>query len=97
MGASEVNKMAGQPEKRFNVGLVKATVWKNTSRTGDEFKSVSLNKSYMKNGEWKNTNSLGIQDIDAAISVLEQARDYINGADGSSDEESDEVVIEAEA
>jgi len=71
--------MAGQPEKRFNNGLIKATVWKNTSNSGDVFKTVSLNKSYRKNGEWKNSNSLGIADIDKAIDVLQQARDYLNG------------------
>ncbi len=71
--------MAGTPEKRFNVGLIKATVWKNRSRDGNEFRAVSLNKSYQKNGEWKNSNSLGINDIDKAIKVLEEAREYING------------------
>ena len=83
--------MTGQPEKRFNVGLVKATVWKNTSKTGDEFKTVSLNRSYQKDGEWKNTNSFGVNDIDKAIQVLEQARDYVNGSDSES-ESSEEVV-----
>ena len=74
----------GQPEKKFNVGLVKATVWKNVSKDGNEFKSVSLNKSYQKDGEWKNTNSLGVNDVDKAIQVLEEARDYINnGSDES--------------
>ena len=72
--------MTGQPEKRFNVGLVKVTVWKNTSSSGDVFKSVSLNKSYQKDGEWKNTNSLGVNDINKAIQALEQAKEYLNGA-----------------
>jgi len=84
MGASQGDKMAGQPEKRFNVGLVKATVWKNKSRDGDEFKTVSVNKSYMKDGEWKNSNSFGVDDLDKAIDVLKQAQEYLNG---SSEEE----------
>jgi hypothetical protein len=25
----------GQPEKKFNVGVVKATIWKNTSKDGN--------------------------------------------------------------
>jgi hypothetical protein len=71
--------MAGQIEQNFNVGLVKATVWKNVSQMGDEFKTVSLSKSYRKNGEWKNSNSLGADDIDKAIDVLQQARNFILG------------------
>ena len=80
--------MAGTPEKRFSAGLVKATVWKNVSSTGDEFRTVSLSKSYRKDGEWKNTNSLGIDDIDKAIQVLGEARDFLKGS-----EESEEVVF----
>jgi len=76
--------MAGQPEKRFNVGLVKATVWKNQSANG-EFRTVSLNRSYKdKEGNWKNTASFGEADIDKAIDVLKQAQEYLNG---SSEEE----------
>ena len=72
--------MTGQVEQRFKAGLVQATVWKNTSSSGDEFKTVSLNRSYQKDGEWKNTNSLGVNDIDKAIQALEQAKEYISGA-----------------
>ncbi len=72
--------MVGQPEKKFNVGLVKATVWKNTSSTGDEFRTVSVNKSYMKDGEWKNSNSFGADDLGKAIDVLQQAQEYLNGS-----------------
>lgn len=75
--------MTGEVEKRFNVGLVKATVWKNKSRDGNEFRTVSLNRSYQKEGEWQNTNSLGVNDLDKAIQVLEEARDFVNGASES--------------
>ena len=68
----------GQPEKKFSSGLIKATVWKNISQAGEEFRSVSLNKSYKKNGEWKNSNSFGAGDIDKAIDVLQQAKEFLN-------------------
>lgn len=84
----------GQVERRFNSGLVKATVWKNVSKDGNEFMSVSLNKSYQKDGEWKNTNSLGVNDIDKAIQVLEEARDYIN-SDSGADEATPDTASEA--
>ena len=69
--------MAGQPEQRFSEGLIKATVWKNFSRTGGEFRTVSLNKSYRKDGEWRNSGSLNVEDIDKAIAVLQQAKDFM--------------------
>ena len=70
--------MAGKPEKRFNSGKVKATVWKNKSQAGDDFKTVSLNKSYVKDGKWNNTNSLNANEIEQAIDVLKQAKDYLD-------------------
>jgi len=78
--------MKGKVEQRFNRGLVKATVWKNKSRAGDEFNTVSLSRSYKdKEDNWKNTNSLGVNDVDKAIQVLEEARDYINGSSEGSE------------
>ncbi len=70
------------PEQRFNIGAVRATIWKNTSRAGEEFRTVRLSRSYKKGDEWKESNSLGVRDIDKVIKVLEQARDYINGLSG---------------
>ena len=70
--------MAG-PEQRFNIGAVRATIWKNTSRTGEEFRTVRLSRSYKKGDEWKESNSLGVKDIDKAIKVLQQASEHISG------------------
>jgi hypothetical protein len=79
---SKGDKMPEGPEQRFNIGAVKATIWKNTSRAGEEFRTARLSRSYKKGNEWKDTNSLGVRDIDKAIKVLEQARDYIKGLSG---------------
>ena len=68
----------GEVEKKFNIGLVKATVWKNKSRDGNEFRSVSLNKSYQKDGEWHNTNTLGSYYLDNAMTVLQRTKDYLS-------------------
>ena len=67
------------PEQRYSIGAVRATIWKNTSRTGEEFRTVRLSRSYKKGDEWKESNSLGVKDIDKAIKVLQQAREHING------------------
>ena len=67
------------PEQKFNIGAVRATIWKNTSRTGEEFRTVRLSRSYKKGDEWKESNSLGVKDIDKAIKVLQQASEHISG------------------
>lgn len=72
--------MTGQPEQRFSCGLVKATVWKNKSKAGEEYRTVSISKSYQKDGEWHNTGSFGASDINKLLNVLEQARDFLDPA-----------------
>jgi len=69
--------MVGEIIKKFSSGLIKATVWKNKTHDGGEFKTVSLNKSYQKNGEWKNANSYSTKDLDKAIQVLQEARNFL--------------------
>lgn len=51
---------------------------KNKSKTGNEFRTVSLTKSYVKDGKWKNINSLSANEIEKAIDVLKQAKDYLD-------------------
>ena len=41
---SKGDKMPEGPEQRFNIGAVKATIWKNTSRAGEEFRTVRLSR-----------------------------------------------------
>ena len=60
------------PVRRFRVGNVTAAVWKN-----DNGYSVTLQKSYKEDDEWKNTISLFHGDILNAMKVLERAERFI--------------------
>lgn len=76
------------PEKKFSTGAVSATVWKNsgTSKTGEEteFRTISLSRSYMdKDGSWKTTSSLRLNDLPKAALVLNKAFEYCVLRDGS--------------
>ena len=62
------------PVRRFRVGNVTAAVWKN-----DGFFSVTLQKSYKSDDEWKNTDSLFHGDILNAMKALERAERFIAG------------------
>lgn len=76
-------KTGGTPEKRFSTGAINATVWKNngtSKKTGEEveFRTVSLQRRYMdKDGTWKSTNSLRINDLPKASLVLQKAYEHL--------------------
>src|SRR3989338_7876969 len=69
------------PEKKFSTVVVSATIWKNNgvSRAGQptEFRTITLQRRYNKEGEWKSTNSLRINDLPKASLVLQKAYEYI--------------------
>lgn len=70
------------PEKKFSTGAIRATVWKNkgTSKDGQEteFRTITLDRSYMdKEGNWKSTGSLRVNDLPRAALVLNKAYEFI--------------------
>lgn len=84
------------PEKKFRAGPITATVWKNQVQTADgeerEFRTVSFDRSYKdKTGNWKNTNSLRVNDLPKAQMVLGKAYEYLALVEHDSGVE--EVVI----
>jgi len=71
------------PEKKFSTGVISATVWKNTGvskkdNESFEYRTVSLQRRYQdKDGVWKTSNSLRINDLPKASLVLDKAYEYI--------------------
>jgi uncharacterized protein YceK len=71
-----------KPEKKFRAGAVCATVWMNegTSKEGQptHFASVSFDKSYKdKDGTWKSTKNLNVQDLPKAALVITKAYEHL--------------------
>jgi len=67
------------PEKKFRAGTVSATVWKNQSKEGNDFSSVSFEKGYKDaNGEWKSTNHLSVNDLPKALVVIGKAFEHLS-------------------
>jgi hypothetical protein len=61
------------PVKRFKLGYVEASVWKN-----DTYYSVTLDRSYKDaEGKWQTTDSLGTGDLLNTIKVLERCEQWI--------------------
>ncbi len=81
--SKEVNKMENnQPEKKFRAGAIAATVWANEGKNKEgeknSFNTISFERSYKdKDGKWKSTNSLRINDLPRAVVVLNKAYEYI--------------------
>ncbi len=59
-------------------GGVKASVWKNNnSADGSDFYSVTLNRSYEKDGEWNETQSFRRDDLPKLEYALNKAYEFI--------------------
>ena len=94
MGQDKVGeKQSNLPEKKFRAGQIAATIWKNEmkDKQGNQviYKTVSVGKQYKdKDGHWRNSNSLKMNDIPKVILVLNKAYEHLALA------ENDDVEIE---
>ena len=67
------------PEKKFRAGAISATVWKNQSKEGNDFSSVSFEKGYKDaKGEWKSTSHLNVNDLPKALVVIGKAFEHLS-------------------
>lgn len=76
--ANENNK----PVKKFKAGAVSAALWKNVTalKTGNEIETMSLtlDRRYKdRDGIWKNSSSLRLNDLPKAMLVLSKAYEYL--------------------
>ncbi len=66
-----------RPEKKIRAGAIHVTIWNNEfEKNGElsEFKTISFDRNYKdKNGDWKSTNLLRINDIPKAVAALNKA------------------------
>lgn len=69
--------MADKPIKKIAAHGVSVSVWENKGTNDTVFYTAKLQRSYKDGEEWKNTDSLHIGDIPAAIAVLQSAYNAI--------------------
>ncbi|MFP4523009.1 MAG: hypothetical protein ACOCQQ_00025 [Candidatus Nanoarchaeia archaeon] len=94
MEKNEVNMGKNKPEKSFRASPVNATVWANETTSSDGtprlFRTISLERNYKdKDGSWKSSHSLRVNDLPKAILALEKAYEYI-----AFKEEKDSIIQE---
>lgn len=69
--------MGRQPAHEYKLGKIKAAIWANEADNHDVWFNVTLTRSY-KNGEtWKDTTSLGRDDLPVAIKAMDMAYNWI--------------------
>lgn len=77
------------PEKVFRIGLINASVFKNVIEPKEEGKgqkrtvrSVNLQRRYIDDDDkWQSTSSFQLQDLPAAIRVLQLAQEYVESVE----------------
>ncbi|MCX8158499.1 MAG: hypothetical protein N3D73_02415 [Candidatus Diapherotrites archaeon] len=66
------------PVRKFRVGSISVAIWQNDSKDGNKFYSVTLDRRYKdKDGSWKSSNNLGINDLPKAILALQKAYEFV--------------------
>ena len=82
-----------QPEKKFNCGSISASIWANTKVVNGEtvkLYSVTINKAYKEDEDWKHTNSFNIEDLPKVALVANEAYKYIRLYSPESQEDSNQ-------
>jgi hypothetical protein len=75
-GAAQAS--GNRPVAEFRLGRVRASVWKNTNSKQETWYSVVLTRGYKDaQAQWKNSHSLGLDDLLVAGEVLKQAALWI--------------------
>ncbi|SEN54239.1 hypothetical protein SAMN04488077_1208 [Roseovarius tolerans] len=68
--------MSDKPAKKFRIGFITATIWKNNG-TDRAFYTVDLSRTYKDGTEFKNTNQLNHPDLMNAARLLTKAENWI--------------------
>ena len=64
------------PAHTIRFGRIKATIWANDGMNG-QWHSVQISRTYTEGGDWKQTDSLGRNDLLLACKALDQAHTWI--------------------
>jgi hypothetical protein len=76
----EENKMATnnkKPAHTLRCGNIKATIWQNVSEKGPFFAATFSRPFKDQSGAWHNGTSYGLNDLEALMTVANQAKEWI--------------------
>ncbi len=70
--------MTTKPTRVFKDGALSIAYWEDLSKNSSSKKVVFRKRYRTKDGEWKTTNSLFLNEIPKAVSLLERAYKELN-------------------
>lgn len=71
--------MSDKPVKRFRIGFVEASIWRNETNGDRKFYSVKISRSYKDDdGNYQSTDSFGHGDLPALERVTARAETWIS-------------------
>jgi hypothetical protein len=65
-----------QPARKLRIGTLQATIWRNSGDNGTWY-SVQLTRGYKTDEGWRESDSLGFDDLLSAAKLLDQAHTWI--------------------
>lgn len=88
------------PIKKFSAGAIQVAIWENETVLAEgssSYNTISITRRYKaKDGEWKSSSSLRLNDIPKAILALQEAYKYLALKEPeTSAREVDAVTVEA--
>jgi hypothetical protein len=74
--AADTRQSGNRPVEKVRIGNITAAIFENSGQKGT-FYSVKLERSYKEGETWKNSDSLGRDDLLVAAKALDKAHDRI--------------------
>ncbi len=75
-GTADTRQPGNRPVDKVRIGNITAAIFENSGQKGT-FYSVKLERGYKDGETWKNTDSLGRDDLLVAAKALDKAHDRI--------------------
>ena len=67
-----------KPIKKFNAGVISASIWKNELKDGSVVHAVSIERRYQdKAGDWKSTNNMRMNDLPKVSLLSDKAFEFL--------------------